>query len=219
MRKLLLLRAEPGLSASAERARALGLEVLACPLFRIDPVAWDAPDPANYDALLLTSANAVRNAGDELGMFAGLPVHAVGLATADAARRAGLQVASVGDRDVAKLLDGLPASLRLLHLSGEDYRETGDDRIERRFVYRAAMIDDPPLPPLNGLIVAIHSPRAGIRLAELAQSRGHAAIAAISLAAAESCGKGWERVEAASEPNDNSLLALAVSLCHTSSPQ
>ncbi len=45
MRKLLLLRPEPGLSASAERARALGLEVIACPLFRVEPVEWQAPIP------------------------------------------------------------------------------------------------------------------------------------------------------------------------------
>ena len=46
MRKLLLLRPEPGLSASAERARAIGLDVIACPLFRVEPVEWAAPDPA-----------------------------------------------------------------------------------------------------------------------------------------------------------------------------
>ncbi|HEY0629709.1 MAG TPA: uroporphyrinogen-III synthase, partial [Sphingomicrobium sp.] len=67
MRKLLLLRPEPGLSASAERARALGLEVICRPLFEVEPVEWASPDPAAYDGLLLTSANAVRHGGPELG--------------------------------------------------------------------------------------------------------------------------------------------------------
>ena len=84
MRSLLLLRPEPGLSASRERATALGLDVVVCPLFRIEKLDWDAPDPANYDALLLTSANAVRFAGRKLGQLASLPAHAVGQSTAAA---------------------------------------------------------------------------------------------------------------------------------------
>ena len=47
MRKLFVLRPEPGAVAPAPSgARALGLEVFACPLFRVEPVEWDAPDPA-----------------------------------------------------------------------------------------------------------------------------------------------------------------------------
>ena len=42
MRKLLLLRPEPGLSASAERARSMGLDAIACPLFRVEPVEFCA---------------------------------------------------------------------------------------------------------------------------------------------------------------------------------
>ena len=46
MRRLLVLRPEPGASATVERARALGLDAVAMPLFEVEPVAWDAPDPA-----------------------------------------------------------------------------------------------------------------------------------------------------------------------------
>lgn len=215
MRKLLLLRPGPGLSASAARARAMGLEVITRPLFSVEPVAWDAPDPAGYDALLLTSANAIRHGGAGLESLQRLPVHAVGEATAAAARDAGFKVERVGAGDVTKLLDGLPGSLRLLHLAGEDHRDTGDPRIARRIVYRAAEVADPSLPPLEGLVVAVHSPRAGRRLAELTSDRSATAIAAISQAAADACGTGWERIEAAMESNDNSLLALAARLCHT----
>ena len=216
MRKLLLLRPEPGLSATVRRASALGLETIAVPLFRIEPVEWEAPDPAGYDALLLTSAAAVREAGAGIGRLRALPVHAVGSATAAAAREAGLNVDRVGDAGVAELLATLPASTRLLHLGGE-HRVAVDSahRIETRVVYRSAAIDKPGLPLPDGLVAAVHSPRAGERLAELIQDRDGMIIAAISRAAAEACGDGWEKVEVASKPDDESLLALAAMLCQT----
>lgn len=216
MRKLLLLRPEPGLSASADRAAALGLEAVACPLFRVEPVDWIAPDPAHYEGLLLTSANAVRHGGQALKTLANLPVHAVGAATAAAARQAGFQVRSVGHGGLADLLAELPESPRLLWLAGEDRREAPDrDRINICTVYRSVPIEAPGLPSLEGVVVAVHSPRAGRRLAELAGARDRTAIAAISGAAAEACGSGWERIEIAGSPEDSALLALAAMLCHT----
>ena len=69
---------------------------------------------------------------------------------------------------------------------------------------------------LADLVAAIHSPRAGARLSEVANDRRTTIIAAISEAAAAACGSGWEEVGVAGEPNDKSLLALAASLCHKS---
>ena len=220
MRQLLLLRPEPGLSASAERARALGMDVLGVPLFRVEPTQWQAPDPAGYDALLLTSANAVRHAGSELGALKRLPVHAVGNATATAARDAGFAVASVGEAGVAELLARLPGRQRLLHLAGEDRREVASEHaVDMRMVYRSTAIDQPALPMLEDLVIAVHSPRAGARLAELAERRDRTAIAAISAEAAQACGDGWASLAAADTPDDASLLALAARLCQTSSPK
>ena len=220
MRKLLLLRPEPGLSESAARAAGLGLDVVARPLFRIEPVEWKAPDPTEYDALLLTSANAVRQAGPGLAGFRWLPAYAVGAATAEAAETAGLQLAGVGRSDIEALLTEIPGSPKLLHLAGEHRREPETTHsIDRVTVYRSATIDNPDLPPLGGLVAAVHSPRAAARLAELATSRDHTAIAAISRAAADACGPGWERIEVAPRPDDMSLLAVAAMLCHTSAPE
>jgi uroporphyrinogen-III synthase len=219
VRELLLLRPEPGLSGSAERARHLGLKVISCPLFRIEPVEWQIPDPSAYDALLLTSANAVRHGGPGLASMSALAVHAVGEATAAAARAAGLKVDIVGDSNLSDLLATLPADLRLLHLAGADHVETDDARIDRRVVYVAAEIPAPGLPQLDGLVVAIHSPRAGARLATLAGGSASTAIAAISQAAAVACGAGWERVDVSIKASDTSLLALASMLCHTSAPR
>jgi uroporphyrinogen-III synthase len=218
VRKLLLIRPEPGLTASAERVRAMGLEVITCPLFQVEPVKWQAPDAAGFDGLLITSANAVRHGGPALQALRGLAAYCVGQATAAATREAGLQVAKIGSGDVASLLAQLPPSLRLLHLAGEDYTDTGGANVDRRIVYRSVPIARPGLPQLEGLVVAVHSPRAGARLAELSSERGGTAIAAISRAAADACGRGWERIEIAGELNDKSLLALAATLCHTSRP-
>ena len=44
MRRLIVLRPEPGASATMERARERGLDPVAMPLFEIEPVAWHAPD-------------------------------------------------------------------------------------------------------------------------------------------------------------------------------
>jgi uroporphyrinogen-III synthase len=219
MRRLLLLRPEPGLSASSERAQAMGLEVVTCPLFEVEPLEWSVPDAAKYDALLLTSANAIRHGSDALEALKSLPVHAVGTATAAAAKDAGFRVLTVGGGDLDDLLTKLPISLRLLHLAGEDRREAASGhQIDSLTVYRSVPIEAPNLPNLEGMVVAVHSPRAGRCLAELTTTHHHTAIAAISTAAAHACGDGWERVEVAERPDDASLLALAATLCHTSLP-
>lgn len=216
MRKLLILRPEPGASATATAATSLGLNPVACPLFAIEPVAWSVPDAAAFNALLLTSANAVRHAGAGLGQLAALPVVAVGETTAQAARRAGFDVRSVGGAGVEALLATLPGSQKLLHLCGEDRAsvEHAHD-IVTRTVYRARALPNPDLPDLSGWVVAVHSPRAGARFAELVPDRGHISIAAISAAAASACESGWERIEHAARPSDAALLALAARLCQS----
>jgi len=214
MRKFLLLRPEPGLSASITRALELGLEPIACPLFRIEPVEWQIPGPSDFDALVLTSANAVRTAGPGLETLKSLPVHAVGAETAAVAREAGLALGEVGNSDIGELLHRIPGSRRLLHLAGEDRKKApSDHHLTAVTVYRAVAVADPGLPDLNGMVVAVHSPRAAARLVGLTGPCPTAAIAAISEAAAHACGPGWERVEASDAPDDRSLLALAARLC------
>ena len=216
MRRVLVLRPEPGASATVARARERGLDAVAVPLFEVEPVAWDAPDAAPFDGLLLTSANAVRHGGPGLQRFRELPAYAVGAATADAAREAGFEIAAIGDTGVDALLAAIPADLRLLHLCGEDRRAPANpgQQITSVPVYRATDNPDPDLSRAEGTVVLVHSPRAGRRLAELVADRGAIAVAAISAAAAEAVGDGWERVEVAQQPSDDALLALAARLCN-----
>jgi uroporphyrinogen-III synthase len=219
MRRVLVLRPEPGASATVERARALGLEAVATPLFEVESVEWRTPDPASFDGLLLTSANAVRHGGAQLASLRGLPVYAVGEATADAARKAGFEVAATGDSNIERLLSSIPADLRLLHLAGEDRREpAAAQAIIRVTLYRARPIESPSL-RARGTVALIHSPRAGRRFAELVEDRAGIAIAAISPAAAEAVGGGWDIVEAAGRPTDEAVLVLASRLCNKPAPQ
>jgi uroporphyrinogen-III synthase len=215
MRRVIVLRPEPGASETVARARRLGLDAVAIPLFAIEPLPWTAPADS-FDGLLLTSANAVRVAGDGLAALRDLPVYAVGEATAAAAAGAGLQVAAAGSSGVDALLASIEPELRLLHLCGEDRAmATGASQtITAVPIYRAAPLDRPDFPALADTVVLIHSPRAGRRLAELAADRGTTMIAAISEAAAVAAGAGWKRIAVADQPSDQALLALAARLCN-----
>jgi uroporphyrinogen-III synthase len=64
----------------------------------------------------------------------------------------------------------------------------------------------------------VHSPRAGSRLGELVPEKGDVAIVAISKAAADAAGTGWDRVAVAEKPTDEAVLALAADLCNKPQP-
>jgi uroporphyrinogen-III synthase len=199
----------------------MGLPAFGLPLFTVEPVAWTAPDWRNFDGLLLTSANAVRQAGPTLAILRQLPVYAVGQATAAAAAKAGLTVASLGDAGVDELLRSLPPSLALLHLCGEHRRApaAAAQRLVAVPVYHSATLPSPQgVERLAGSVALVHSPRAGRRLAELAPARERTRIAAISPAAAAACGAGWEAVATAGRPEGSELLSLAARLCEVSQP-
>lgn len=221
MRRVAVLRPEPGANATVRRARERGMEPVATPLFEIEPVTWDVPDLAKFDGLLLTSANAVRSAGEKLEELRGLRVYAVGDATAAAAREAGFDISAAGTDGIDRLLGSIEPDLELLHLCGEDRRDPAyaRQRITCVPVYRAKMIDRPNLAAAEGAVVLVHSPRAARRFSELVKDRASIAVVAISRAAAEALGNGWERIEVACQPTDDALLALAARLCNKPAPK
>lgn len=219
MRRLIVLRPEPGASETVRRARERGLEAIAIPVFEVEPVDWAEPDPADFDALLLTSANAAFHGGGGLKGLLDLPVYAVGKATAEAARKAGFLPEKAGDGGVDDLLATINPEMRLLHLTGQDRRPaTVERKITAIPVYRSVALPAPAgLEQVESAVVLVHSPRAGQRFQELAQQLGleksSIAIAAISKAASEAAGAGWSSVAVAESPNDEALLALAMRLC------
>ena len=76
--RVVVLRPEPGNADTCAKLRGLGLEPLAMPVFTVVPVAWTPPDFGGFDAVLLTSANAVRH-GALPDTLKALPVIAVGV--------------------------------------------------------------------------------------------------------------------------------------------
>lgn len=221
MRPVLVLRPQPGGNATVERARERGLDAILLPMFIVEPVAWDVPEPGQFDGLLLTSANAVRHGGSELEALRGMKVYAVGGATAKAASEAGFAIAAVGDMGVDQLLGAIDPELKLVHLCGAARRAPRAARqsITPITVYKAQPIDRSDLANMRDSIALIHSPSAGRRFAELVKNRESIAIAAISSAAAEAVGHGWKTIEVADQPSDKALLALAARLCNNPDPE
>ncbi|HEX8840104.1 MAG TPA: uroporphyrinogen-III synthase, partial [Sphingomicrobium sp.] len=144
-----------------------------------------------------------------------------GEATAAAARDAGFDVAATGDSGVDRLLGSIEADLKLFHPCGKDRREPNGARqkITAVPVYSAHAIDRPDLSAAPDSLALVHSPRAARRFAELIDVRDRISVAAISNAAAEALGDGWQAVEIADQPADEALLALAARLCDKPEPK
>jgi uroporphyrinogen-III synthase len=219
---LIVTRPEPGNSATIARATALGLDAYAMPLFAAQAIAWTAPPQAEFDALLLTSAQAVRLAGPQLARLAALPVYAVGTATAEAAQAAGLRVVKTGAADAQSLVDAMTPeeNARILWLCGRDRSEL-DPRgaaLEPLACYAVDALEPPrdwSKRIATPAVLLAHSARAAQRLAELVGSlRSHLALVAISPAVAAAAGDGWAELATAAQPSDASMLALAHALCH-----
>ncbi|MBY9065038.1 uroporphyrinogen-III synthase [Sphingomonas yunnanensis] len=213
-RAALVLRPEPGNAHTRAALAAAGIEARALPLFRVEPRAWSVPDPRAYDALLITSANAVRHAGAGLARLASLPVVAVGAATARAARAAGLTVVLVGSRDAADAVAQARAYPRLLHLAGRD--RAGKLALPAATVYASVAVTPPPeaLAAALDAVVLLHSPRAAERFAALAAAlpRERVRLAALSEAVLAAAGDGWRAAAAARAPTDLALVECAAGL-------
>lgn len=225
-RPLLILRPEPGATMTAKSALDQGWRPIVAPIFRIEPLAWEPPPAADYDALFVTSANAVRQAGKALTRYRDMPVYAVGAATARALKSAGFTQIRTGRGDAAMMMltaaeEGVTSAL---HLAGEDHRDSKhpDIRLDRRLVYRSAaagrLSDKAELALRSGeAVVLLHSGRAGERFAQLIDDatipRASVSIAALAPAVAEAAGNGWAATIAADRPDDAALLAAAARLC------
>ena len=223
-RQLALLRPEPGWTASAATAREAGLEVIGHPLFEAAAVAWGLPE-SQFDALLIGSAAAFRHGGPQLAELGHLPVHAVGAATAEAARAAGFEVSVVGEGGLQRVLDTIAiAPVRYLRLGGKErvpLAPLPGQTIEERAVYRMRPL---PLAPdfatqlsTGQPIVALHSAAAARQFAaeidRLGLSRGQLFLLALGPRIAKAAGLGWAALHIADSPDDAALLAKAAALC------
>jgi uroporphyrinogen-III synthase len=212
-RPVAVLRPEPGNAATATRLEAIGLTAIRLPLFATRALDWAAPDPARFDALILTSANTPRLAGPALALFSQLPVYAVGQATAEAAQAAGLNVVDIGRGDARSLIAQAREHdmSRALYLSGRERTvEPGGIIAETIAVYASEPVAA-DVSVLDGAVALLHSRRAARQLSSLVDDnpmpRERVALAALSSAVAAAAGDGWRRVMVAATPSDAALIA------------
>lgn len=222
MRPLIVLRPQPVADATAQRARDLGLRPVVAPLFAPSPLVWEAPDVGRYEALFLSSAQALRLGGAELERLKTLSVFAVGKATADAAEASGFAISQIGDSDGQTLIGEMEDAgySAILWLCGEWHSDIQPRRARLDPVpcYRMEAIDPPPdWQQVIGqpAIIMVHSTRAAQRLAEfIPTQRRHLSIVAISAKVAVKVGSGWGSVTVSDRPEDVAMLAASVLLCH-----
>ncbi|WP_339689265.1 uroporphyrinogen-III synthase [uncultured Parasphingorhabdus sp.] len=221
---LLILRPLDGALQTERRAKELDLHVVVDPLFAVEPIAWSGPEAQDFDALLLTSANALRFGGPQLNAYRSLPILAVGEKTAAAAIAAGLHVAETGATSAQDLLGGLEDGRyrNILWLAGHDHTDLSatDQQLEIVPVYRsnAIALGEQAKACLAGeTVILLHSARAARHfVSELDRSglpKSQHRVLAFSGKVAEAAGQGWKMVQTASHPDDDALLSLASALC------
>lgn len=216
---VVVLRPQPGNDATIAAGRTLGLPMLAAPLFRVEPLDWQAPPADSVDALLLGSANAIRHAGPQLATYRGKPAWCVGATTAEAAQAAGLPVAAIGTGGLQEVLDGtaqLPP--RLLRLGGQSHvalTPPPATTITFRAVYHLVADPLPALP--ERCVLLLHSADAAAHVAQeftrLALPRSGVQLATLGPRISAAAGTGWARLCHAERPSDAALLALAGEMC------
>jgi uroporphyrinogen-III synthase len=226
--KVLLTRPAGENARLARRVEALGAECLEWPLTRIVALVGRVEVPGGTEAILFTSANAVR-AFAAAAPGRDLPVFAVGDRTAAVAREAGFgQVTSArGDaRDLVRLARATRWR-RFLHPRG---REAGALAVEgaevaARVVYAAEPAGPPPARVAEAFaagaigLVTVWSPRNALILRDWLAAAGPplaaTALLGISEAAVEPLRhSGFGEVLVAARPNAGSMLEGLAHVVH-----
>jgi uroporphyrinogen-III synthase len=209
--RILVVRPQPGADATAARLTALGHESIVHPLLETRALPWVLP-AHSFDAVILSSAAAVRHAGSRADALKNLPAHAVGAATATAARTAGWSDVKAGPGTMQVLLDGL-AGGQLLHLAGAELTPVTVPpalSLTRVTVYETPLLPLPALPDVQAVL--LHSPRTAGQFAaqwdRLGGRRAAVKLFAISAATLAAAGTGWAQAQAAPEPTESALLAM-----------
>jgi uroporphyrinogen-III synthase len=142
---ILVTRPHPDDETTAAGLRARGFEVLLAPMLRFEAAPFHDDADANYGAVIVTSANALRGIEPQLkaSQLLKLPLFAVGEHTATAARNIGFEHVIPAGGDAASLRDLVIASVKtkalkktspLLYLAGADLaRDLAGELGERGF--------------------------------------------------------------------------------------
>ena len=132
---MLVTRPEPGAAKTAARLRKMGHEAVVAPLSRVVAVEGATIPAGAFDAVAVTSANALISASSPLlEAIRSLPCFAVGERTADAAKGAGFKdVGSAGGdvHDLVAMITGrLSGGAEVLYLCGTRRRPVLEDALK-----------------------------------------------------------------------------------------
>lgn len=222
---VLITRPVAEAEATAERVRALGFVPVVAPLMVVEPRCLRRP--RRFDAVLLTSGNAV---GAVAGL-GGVPVFAVGDVTAARARGAGLQEVVSAGGDASALLEVVRrrcapgATLLLVAGEGQGSALTGRLReagfiVHRRVGYAARPVRRLPEAAVwalragelrAGLFLSGETARCFVRLLPGALHPALGGVEALAIgevAAAHLALLPWRRVRVSLGPTLEQVLAL-----------
>jgi uroporphyrinogen-III synthase len=230
--RILVTRPEPDAARTAAKLRAAGHEVAVDSLLTIEAIAFEPPR-GEYAALAVTSANALRAVGESpaISRFKSLPLFALGMHTANAARLAGFVRIEAAGGDAGALGGALarklPANSRVLYLAGEDRARdlaaltaSAKIAIETLVVYRAKAVEHLREATVEKLRArafdaALHfSPRSAETLIALARKAGcESALRSLRhLCLSDAVGavllEAGARAEIAPRPEEEALLSL-----------
>jgi uroporphyrinogen-III synthase len=222
MIRVWVTRASPGAEETAARLRNLGFEPVAAPLLRLRATGEGPIDLTGVAALAFTSANGVAAfaaRSDERG----LPVYAVGEATARAARSRGFGAVVSADGDVAALAAAIaahgPLAGAVLHAAPREAAgDLAGDLRSRGVPARAETVYESLAAPIDARLAALarsveavllHSPKAAAILAELLARHPAPGLTAFCLSPAVAApldGAGLAAIAVAARPEERALL-------------
>jgi uroporphyrinogen-III synthase len=218
--KVLLTRPAEENARIADMLEARGARCLAWPLTRIVPLVGRLEVPAGTEAILFSSANAVR-AFAAVCPVRDLPALCVGDRTADCARGAGFALVESAGGDAADLARLARASghRRFFHPRGREVARLPleDVTVEAVPVYAAEPAGPPPAEVAEAFaegaigIVTVWSPRNGAILGDwLAEARpalGGTRLVGISAASVAPLGRaGFAGVLVAARPDARAMV-------------
>src|SRR5271156_2738138 len=111
---VLVTRPHPDNEDTARALRERGFEVVLAPMLRFEAMPLADDLDADFAAVIVTSANALRAVEAQLGPLSKLPLFAVGEHTASEARRLGFDQVVSAEGDAGKLRDLLRENLKNL---------------------------------------------------------------------------------------------------------
>ncbi|KXF79326.1 hypothetical protein ATN84_06325 [Paramesorhizobium deserti] len=222
--RVLVTRPEPGASHTARRLEELGFSPVVLPLSETVPLATTVP-PGGYDAVAVTSVNALRHADPALlASLVHLRAFAVGEKTAAAAKAAGFADVTAAGGDGEALAATLSSALRpgahVLYLAGKVRRPDFETRAAAGGLvltvcetYDTAFIDYKDLrarlgdKPIDAaLIYSVFAAKALIELAEVSDLLTETRFFCLSSRIFESLPEQWKQRASISQRADEQAL-------------